>query len=63
MGVKAGESVAILGPGVRGLLLVQVCKAIGGPGPIIVTGVTRDELFRLVMARKLGADIIINVEK
>lgn len=62
MGVKAGESVAILGPGARGILLMQVCKAIGA-GPIIMTGLDRDEPFRLPMAKKLGADYIINVEK
>jgi 2-desacetyl-2-hydroxyethyl bacteriochlorophyllide A dehydrogenase len=62
MGVKAGESVAILGPGARGLLLMQVCLAIGA-GPIIVTGLGRDEPFRLAMAKKLGADRIVNVEK
>jgi len=62
MGVKAGESVAILGPGARGLLLMQVCKAIGA-GPIIMTGLERDESFRLAMAKKLGADVTVNVEK
>ena len=62
MGVKAGESVAILGPGARGILMMQICKAIGA-GPVIMTGVTRDEDYRLPMAKKLGADYIINVEK
>lgn len=62
MGVKAGESVAILGPGARGLLLMQVCLAIGA-GPIIVSGLGRDEPFRLAMAKKLGADRTVNVEK
>ncbi|MBD3323256.1 zinc-binding dehydrogenase, partial [candidate division KSB3 bacterium] len=62
MGVKAGESVAVLGPGARGLLLMQVCKAIGA-GPILVSGLDRDESFRLAMAKKLGADVIVNVEK
>lgn len=62
MEVRAGESVAILGPGARGILMMQVCKAIGA-GPIIMTGVTRDEEFRLPMAKKLGADYIVNVEK
>ena len=61
MGVKAGESVAILGPGARGLLLLQVCRAIGA-GPIMVTGLERDEPFRLAMASKLGADRVVNVE-
>jgi len=60
--VKAGESVAILGPGARGLLLMQVCRAIGA-GPILMTGLNRDEPFRLAMAKTLGADVIVNVEK
>ena len=62
LGVKAGQSVAILGPGARGLLLLQVCRAIGA-GPIYISGLNRDEPFRLAMARKLGADAVINVEK
>jgi L-iditol 2-dehydrogenase len=62
MGIKAGESVAILGPGARGLLMLQVCKAIGA-GPIIMTGVTRDTDVRLPMALELGADYIINVDE
>lgn len=61
MGVKAGESVAILGPGARGILMMQICKAIGA-GPIIMTGITRDEPFRLKMAKEMGADYIVNVE-
>jgi len=62
MGVKAGESVAILGPGARGLLLLQVCLAIGA-GPVVMTGLSRDESFRLAMAKTLGADRVVNVEK
>ncbi len=62
MGVRAGESVAILGPGARGILLMQVCKAIGA-GPIFMSGVDRDASFRLAMAKKMGADEVINVDK
>lgn len=63
MGVKPGESVAILGPGARGILMAQVCKAIGA-GPIIMTGLERDVPFRLEMAKKIGAaDYVINVER
>lgn len=62
MGIKAGESVAILGPGARGLLLLQVCLAIGA-GPIIMTGLSRDEPFRLSMAKNLGVDRVVNVDK
>ena len=62
MNIKAGESIAILGPGARGILMMQVCKAIGA-GPIIMTGLTRDEPTRLAMAKALGCDYVINAEK
>jgi 2-desacetyl-2-hydroxyethyl bacteriochlorophyllide A dehydrogenase len=62
MKVRAGETVCIMGPGARGILMMQVCKAIGA-GPVIMTGVTRDEPFRLKMAKELGADYIVNVDK
>jgi 2-desacetyl-2-hydroxyethyl bacteriochlorophyllide A dehydrogenase len=62
MGVKAGESVAILGPGARGILLMQVCRAVGA-GPVIMTGLERDKSVRLATAREMGADYIVNVEK
>ena len=62
VGVRAGQSVAILGPGARGLLLLRVCRAVGA-GPVYVTGLERDVSFRLAMAKKLGADGVINAEK
>ncbi|WP_434631855.1 zinc-binding dehydrogenase [Thermoanaerobacterium thermosaccharolyticum] len=62
MGIRPGESVAILGPGARGILMTQICKAMGA-GPVIITGVSRDEKFRLKTALELGADYAINVEK
>ncbi|KPK88768.1 MAG: hypothetical protein AMJ94_14225 [Deltaproteobacteria bacterium SM23_61] len=66
MGMKAGQSVAILGPGARGILMMQlmmqVCRAIGA-GPIYLSGLDRDVPVRLAMAKKLGADEVINVEK
>lgn len=62
LNVTAGESVAILGPGARGILLMQVCRALGA-GPIIMSGLERDEPFRLATAEKLGADYTVNVEK
>ena len=62
MGMRAGESVAILGPGARGILMAQVCKAIGA-GPIFMSGLDRDSAFRLEMAKTMGVDTVINVEK
>ena len=42
--------------------MMQVCKAIGA-GPIIMSGLDRDEPFRLEMAKKLGADYVIMWKK
>ncbi|HEY8497775.1 MAG TPA: alcohol dehydrogenase catalytic domain-containing protein, partial [Limnochordales bacterium] len=60
--VRPGESVAILGTGARGLILLQVARALGA-GPVVVTGLTRDEKVRLPLARELGADAVVNVER
>lgn len=62
MRVRAGESVIILGPGARGLILLQIAKACGA-SPVAITGLGRDEKTRLRLARELGADTTINVEK
>ena len=45
-----------------GTLLLQICKTIGA-GPLFIAGLNRDEMFRLVIAKKLGADYIVNIEK
>jgi len=62
MELKPGESLLILGPGARGLILLQIGKAVGA-SPIIVTGLSRDQSTRLKLARELGADRVVNVEK
>jgi L-iditol 2-dehydrogenase len=62
MGIRPGESVAILGPGARGILMAQVCRAIGA-GPIFMTGLERDSTFRFDIAKSLGVDTVINVDK
>jgi len=62
MQVRVGESVIILGPGARGLILLQIAKACGA-SPVAITGLGRDEKTRLALAKQLGADAVINVEK
>lgn len=57
--VRAGMSVAILGPGPRGLASLIAAKA-AGAGPIAVTGLANDA-ERLTMARVLGADAAIDI--
>lgn len=61
MQVRAGESVAVLGPGARGLLMLQVCRAVGA-GPVFVSGLARDEPVRLRTARALGCDEVIRAD-
>lgn len=58
---SVGRSVAIVGPGPLGLAAVVVAKECGAE-PVIVMGLNRDER-RLEMARRLGADLVINVDR
>jgi 2-desacetyl-2-hydroxyethyl bacteriochlorophyllide A dehydrogenase len=60
-GIKAGERAAVLGPGPIGLLVVQVLKA-AGASLIMMVGTTADGK-RLKIAERLGADVIVEVEK
>lgn len=59
-GISAGDLVAIVGPGTIGLLCLQVIKAEGGIA--FVCGLSRDQ-ERLELARQLGADYVVDVER
>ncbi|MGY5854370.1 MAG: alcohol dehydrogenase catalytic domain-containing protein [Candidatus Thorarchaeota archaeon] len=59
--ITAGDTVVIQGPGTMGLLTVQVARAMGA-SKVIITGVTADR-SRLEVAKKLGADLAINVQE
>ena len=56
-----GDRVVILGAGQRGLCCVIAARA-AGARQITITGLTRDA-HKLALARQLGADITIDVEK
>lgn len=58
--VQAGDTVVIIGPGPMGLLGVQVAKALGAR--VVVCGISVDR-ERLALAKKLGADLVINTEE
>jgi L-iditol 2-dehydrogenase len=55
--LRSGDHVAILGAGSIGLLLVQVCKQAGARVILVSRSTSKIDL-----ARKLGADIVIDLE-
>ena len=59
--VKYGESVVIIGPGSQGLASVIAAKE-SGAYPIIVAGLSKDS-YKFEVAKKLGADFIIDLEQ
>ncbi len=61
-GLQAGESVVVTGPGPIGLISVAVAKAAGAK-TILVTGRSSGEGIRFEIARELGADHTIDVDK
>lgn len=60
-GVRMGQTVLIQGPGQQGLAAVLAAKRLGAKR-IIVSGLTRDAT-RFDVAKKFGADDVIDVEK
>jgi len=58
--INAGDTVVISGPGTIGLLSMQLAKLEGAR--VAVLGTSSDE-DRLILAKKLGADIAVNVEE
>ena len=56
-----GDTVLVLGPGQRGLASV-IAARVAGADTIIVTGLTRDAP-KLALAKELGADHVIDVER
>ena len=58
--IEPGDWVIVMGPGPIGLLALQLAKVSGGR--VVVCGISSDG-ERLALARDLGADLAINVEK
>lgn len=59
-GIRAGEVVVIIGPGPIGLLSAQISKLEGAY--VVVLGIFADEA-RLALAKKLGADRTVTIQK
>jgi threonine dehydrogenase-like Zn-dependent dehydrogenase len=60
-GAQAGDTVVVLGAGQRGLACALAAKSVGAE-QVVVTGLARDR-HKLEIARKLGADVTVNVEE
>lgn len=59
-GTEAGDVVAVLGPGVRGLSVVAAVKE-AGAAFVLVTGHGPSDAPRLEMAKTFGADLVVDV--
>lgn len=58
-GLKPGQTVAVLGSGIAGLLNIALAKALGA-GKIIATDVNE---YRLAAARRFGADVVMDARE
>ena len=57
--MKLGKSVLVIGSGIAGLLHIKLARALGA-NKVIATDISD---YRLKMAKKLGADIVINAKE
>ena len=58
--VSKGSSVLVEGPGTIGLFVLQLCKSLGAR--VMVSGTGKDA-DRLLLARKFGADAIVDISR
>jgi len=58
LSIEPGQFVAVFGPGAIGLMILQMCKAVGA-GKVALIG-TRD--YRLEVGKKWGADYLFNTK-
>ncbi len=59
-GTSAGDVVAVLGPGIRGLAACAAAKS-AGAAFVMVTGVGPQDADRLALAARFGADVAVDV--
>ena len=59
-GTKAGDVVAVLGPGIRGLCVAAAAKE-AGAAFVMVTGLGPRDADRLALAAQFGADLAVDV--
>lgn len=61
-GVECSDIVVVTGAGPIGILAAFVAKACGA-SQVIMTGMNKSEAVRFPVARAMGVDVLINVEK
>ena len=61
-GLRYGDTVAVLGPGQRGLACI-IAARLAGAARVFVTGVGSRDAHKLALATELGADLAIDVEQ
>jgi alcohol dehydrogenase/L-iditol 2-dehydrogenase len=59
--IQPGDLVVVVGPGPVGLFCLQVAR-LAGAGTVVVTGTRRDR-ERLALAKRLGADLTVDVSE
>jgi alcohol dehydrogenase len=59
-GTRAGDVVAILGPGIRGLSAAVAAKN-AGAGFVMITGAGPLDADRLALSRRFGADLAVDI--
>jgi L-iditol 2-dehydrogenase len=60
--IECQDVVVVTGSGPIGIMAVFVAKAMGA-GKVIVTGVDTCEFIRFDAARRMGADVVVNVQR
>ena len=60
--VSTGDFVVVLGTGPIGIIIAKMAK-IAGASQVLITGIDKDEKYRLLLAQKLGIENTVNVSK
>jgi L-iditol 2-dehydrogenase len=60
--LNVGDFVVVLGSGPIGIIIAKIA-IISGASKVLITGIDSDEQYRLPLAKKMGIDSIINVNK
>jgi 2-desacetyl-2-hydroxyethyl bacteriochlorophyllide A dehydrogenase len=60
--LETGDFVVVLGSGPIGIIIAKMA-IIGGASKVLITGIDQDEQYRLLLARNMGINNTVNVNK